>query len=441
MARRATEAAPRTVRPSAALLLALLFIYLALQSQYLFVTPFISGPDEPEHLAYVVSIATRFQIPQMAPLRYAPGQPIATPQAQHPPLYYALASPLYLILAPFGRHAVWIGLRLLSVGCGLVILWLCWLTARTLRGQGRAQAYGMAAVLALLPTFLYATSTINNEPLAAVFGAAGLYFTSRLLVEPFNQRVLLLLGVVLGLGALTKMTTLGWWPAVAVGLLLAGRGKGWSTVERRRSVLLAALPALAIPAAWWIRCSYVYGTPMPRSFSQPLYQWGMPFTAEHVRILFYLIKQTIIGSYVPFFLIKTIVPELPLLLGLGALSLALVVGIVRSLLLARETISAPAKRLAAVAAIALSACYLGLLHQTFFVDYAVAFSPGRYVFTYLPAAAYLVSVGMTGLLGSSRRTITGYAALGAILIGLNLACLILIRAFFAANPPQQILIP
>jgi len=441
MAERTAHAAPRTVSPSAPLLLALAFIYLALQSRYLFVTPFISGPDEPEHLAYVVSIATRFEIPQMAPLRYAPGHSIATPQAQHPPLYYALAAPLYLVLAPFGRQAVWIGLRLLSVLFGLVVLWLCWLTARTVWESRLIHAYGMVAALALLPTFLYSTSTINGEPLAAVFGAAAFYFMSRLLAGPFKQRTLLLLGVMLGLGALTKMTTLGWWPAAALALFLAARTSGISPAERNQGILLLALPALAIPAVWWIRSSHLYGTPMPRSFNAPLYQWGMPFTGAHSMVFFYLIKQTIIGSYVPFFLMKTVVPELPALVGFGALWAALVVGMGRALLPRYPSTSVRVRALATVAIFALAACYLGMLQQTFFVDYAVAFSPGRYIFTYLPGFVYLVSVGMVGIFGSSRRAIAGYGALGAILIGLNLASLALIHAFFAANPPPQVLVP
>lgn len=441
MPKKTANAPPRAASRSALLLVALAVIYLALQSRYLFVTPFISGPDEPEHLAYVVSIATRFEIPKMAPLRYAPGYTIATPQAQHPPLYYAAAAPLYLVLAPFGRHAVWIGLRLLSALLGLVVLWLCWLAAGTVWESRIAHAYGMVAALALLPTFLYSTSTINSEPLAAVFGAAAFCFMARLLVGPFNQRTVLLLGVMLGLGALTKMTTLGWWPAAALALFLAVRARGIAAAERNRAMLILALPALAIPAAWWIRGSYLYGTPMPRSFSAPLYQLGMPFTHEHSTAFLYLIKQTIIGSYVPFFLMKTMVPELPALFCFGALWAVLAVGLGRSLLRGDHSISPRVRALTTVAILALAVCYLGMLQQTFFVDYAVAFSPGRYVFTYLPAFVYLISVAMAGLCSSSRRAIAGYGALGAILIGLNVASLALIHAFFAANPPPQILVP
>ncbi|MBI3946306.1 MAG: hypothetical protein HY321_10335 [Armatimonadetes bacterium] len=415
--------------------------YLALQSQYVFLTPFISGPDEPAHLAYVASVASRREIPEMAPLRYESGRRIATPQAQHPPLYYVVASPLYLLLAPFGRHAVWVGLRLFSVLLGLVILWLCWRTATLIWARDHPYAPGMVGFIALLPTFLYSTSTTNNEPLAAAFGAAAFYAMARLLAGPLSERSLLLLGAALGLGALTKATTLGWWPAAAWTLLVAGRAEGVTGMARRRGAFLVVLPALLIPAAWWIRCSNLYGTPMPRAFSAPIWGLGVPFTLGHVGILIHLAVQILIGGYVPFFLWGSALREVPAFLGLVPHSGALLAGIVRWLSPEGSASGTPARPLAVAAILALAACILGIYQQTFFVDLAVGLSPGRYLFTYLPALAYLVSGGVIGLFALPRRAVAGYAGLGAILVGLNIASLVLIRAFFAAHPPAGALIP
>lgn len=284
----------------------LLVIYLFVGSFYVIRTPAWQAPDEPAHYNYVRQLANG-RFPIIEPGDYDQELIMAvvfsTPafQPQHdltvisyedwqPPLYYLLQTPVY-----WATGGSLTAMRLLSLllGAGVVALayGLAW---RLLRA--RWLALTTAVFVAFLPQHLAILAAANNDVLAELIIAAILFVLLRLiesgewrveskapsisnLHSPISQS-LLLLGVLLGLGFLTKGTA---YPITAVvGLALLWRYWGrWG--ELVRAGLLVVVPSGLLGALWWGRNAIVYGgLDVMAKAAHDAVVVGQPRTAEWV---------------------------------------------------------------------------------------------------------------------------------------------------------------
>lgn len=194
------------------------------------------------------------------PRRYRPG-PVANWQAQHPPLYYLVASPVYRAT----RHLSWGGhllcLRLLSY----LLPWCAW--ALALYGCFAAMssvpptegefpwpwaALGIAVWPMLLPAWFPEFARLGNDSLSALI-ATGLWLLSVASVRTgLSTRRALALGALLGAGALTKAHFV----AIAAGMAGFWLLRAWSSRGREAVVPAAArvmlmLGVMAALAGWW----------------------------------------------------------------------------------------------------------------------------------------------------------------------------------------------
>jgi 4-amino-4-deoxy-L-arabinose transferase-like glycosyltransferase len=284
----------------------LLALYLLVGSLYVTQTPVWQAPDEPAHFNYVRQLANgRFPIIQPGDydqefiMEVVFGTPPFQPQHDltqlsyedwQPPLYYLLLTPVFL-----ATDGSVMALRLFSLllGAGVVALGygLGWLLLRA-----RWLALTTAVFLAFLPQHLAILSAINNDVLAELIIAAILFVLLRLIesgewrVESGDRSIsnlksplsktLLLLGVLLGLGYLTKGTV---YPVTAVvGLALLWRYWGrWGGLVR--AGLLVAVPAGLLGALWWGRNLVVYGgLDVMAKAAHDAVVVGQPRTAEWV---------------------------------------------------------------------------------------------------------------------------------------------------------------
>ncbi len=236
--------------------------------------PLGGAPDEPAHLAYVGSIAAHGRLPMLAELGTVDAQGrVCTPEAQQPPLYYVLMAPVHL-LASGNPRWVFAGGRLMSIIMCLLAVLLARRAVRTLMPD-RPDVVAMGTVFACtFNTYCYIAGTLNNEALAILLVATGLYFSARVLVAEEPLRPMAILGVVLGLGLLTKLTTsvlIG--PIVAAGLGVAMRSEG----RRERALEAAKLLGVAFGAAlivagwWYMRNLMAHGHLAQRADYRPLY--------------------------------------------------------------------------------------------------------------------------------------------------------------------------
>ena len=281
--------------------------YLSLALAYSLVNPLFESPDEALNYANVRFMVEERRLPVLEP-----GEPT---KAHHPPLYYALGALLTFWVPnehfeavverinPFWAYRLWepgvdnkslylhdprlegfpyqdvaLGvhlLRWLSLLMGVGTVLCVYGTARELFPRRRALALGAATLVAFNPMFLFITTSVHDDALANLVAAATLYATVRFLIRGPTARRAAALGLLVGLGFLTKLTCLLVVPTVGLALLwrpLTNRGRGvWREAVRLGGIVLGL--ALLVGGWWFVRNMLVYGE--PTSMARQSEAWGM----------------------------------------------------------------------------------------------------------------------------------------------------------------------
>lgn len=449
------------------LLGAVLAIYAVLQFFYIITTPLQRvtlpdnmpqgqsqsllvglGPDESEHFLYVLSVADGRALPMPDPSHRTSPRQYVTYQAQHPPLFYALAALLYRACAGFPPIAVWYLLRALCAVCGGIVILLTAEATRLSFPDRPLFALAAAPCVAFLPMFGYMTATLSNEPLEMVFGAAAWLQIVRLARgrTPYTVASGVLLGVTLGLAALTRLTSLLWLPAV---LLI-----GWHCARREAGIRKAA-PLLAgagcfllLLAPWLAYTEMTFGTIAFRSVSRPLIHGTLsqflldPYFTPYLMLTALWDSST---AWCPFWLARFGLPG-----GRGGalfwqalfllLNIFLLLTLIRNGIRPRRDAEArdPVGRLlvwAAFCAVAFSV--LVLFEQCLFTDWQVMNYGGRYLAAAMPARTLLLLTACAAWTRPGLRSARVAAAvLAALLLLSSVYTLSLLRQFYARHPPQ-----
>ncbi|MEA3459415.1 MAG: glycosyltransferase family 39 protein, partial [Chloroflexota bacterium] len=253
----------------------IILAYFVLGALYAALTPPWQAPDEPAHYNYVKYLAEnrRFPVLQMGDYpheyleeikarRFPPDMSIAPIRYEfhQPPLYYILATPVYLL---FGGELL--PLRLLSVLLGSALLYVAYRLVRELfpneeelalwNRYSTGLALGTAAFVAFVPMHVAMTAAVNNDALAELILASVLWMLVRYVGE--SEKRLIGLGVLMGLGLLTKTTAYIAIPLAILAVVFAGR---WSLRHLDVKTLgCCLLLALAIALPWLVRNILVYG--------------------------------------------------------------------------------------------------------------------------------------------------------------------------------------
>ncbi len=138
-------------------------------------------------------------------------------EAQHPPLYYWLVTPVYRRFAGDLPQAISM-LRLLNVGftaigLGAILIWL----GKICRDRKQAALLGLCVVTQ--PLFLLNADRVANDALAVMLGSLAIVWAMSL-TPRFIRLQSLGLGLLIGLGVMTKATDLVILPFAIVCLLL-----------------------------------------------------------------------------------------------------------------------------------------------------------------------------------------------------------------------------
>jgi len=267
--------------------------FVALGVVYSLVTPIFEASDERWHYPVVKHIADGRGLPVQDPTVPAPWHQ----EGSQPPLYYLLGAGLtfWIDTSDFAEvqrpnpHAVvglplvagnknmmihtdrerwpWRGttlavhlIRLLSVGLGAITVWLTWQLACELwPGDDRIPLLA-AMFTAFNPMFLFISASVNNDNLAAPLAAGAMLALLRALKRGQTVRDGLWLGLLLGLGALTKLSTLALVPLAAVALTWdARRRRAWRTWWLNGLLVLGLMTLIA---GWWYGRNWtLYGDP------------------------------------------------------------------------------------------------------------------------------------------------------------------------------------
>lgn len=283
--RPATVRANTKRRLSTVILVVVITTYIALALTYNAIIPLCYGPDENRHYGYIQHLVLYRSLPRLGPQNHPilchmdPRPPFAN--AIHPPLYYALLSPVYRLLAgnridcppgeaektPFTllppRRSMFVQhlLRGFSLLMGLISLWFVHRIARWLFDDAW-QPLAVTGFVALLPHFLMLSAVMNNDTLTILLAHAFLFLLVRQVMQPSEPTgEAAALGLFGGAMLLSKASMLAWMPLLLFGAWHCHRrlpaNRRWSAWA-----LTIGLPAL-IAGWWYVRFYMLYGRIMP----------------------------------------------------------------------------------------------------------------------------------------------------------------------------------
>jgi len=269
--------------------------YMAVAINFAVQTPAWQAPDEPAHYNYIAHIATEGTLPvlrvgdydqdyrdhllrknfppelSVAGLRY---------ESYQPPLYYLAGALVYTL-----SDGNLIALRLFGVALGVGIILLSYYTLSLVFPDKPLVTLGATAFTAFLPMHVSVTASVTNDAFAELLLLAVLavllrwtrtqfmqtpvgksldskQLESKQGENPASRYPLLLLGLLLGLGLLTKIYAYAFVPLT----LLAIVATIWQQQHTWRNLwvgirmsLWVLLPALLLGLPWWIRSMQLYG--------------------------------------------------------------------------------------------------------------------------------------------------------------------------------------
>lgn len=286
------------------ILAVILVIFVGLGAAYALTTPTLEAPDEIHHYDYVRALVETGRPPV---LEKGGGRGFG----HHAPLYYAygaLASfwvddsdldtwrerrnPFFgyrfgevgrdnknLYVHPdsdtFGGSDTWLGIRvvrLASVLLGAATIWVVYRIGREVFPEHPRRALTAAGFSAFIPQFLFIAGAVNDDNGAALFGALALWSMVRILRKGASWRRCLGLGAALGLGWLSKLTTVALVPTAGLTLaVVAWRDRSWRTLLRWGVVTFSIAALLITP--WLVRQTVLYGD--PTGTSREMSEWGL----------------------------------------------------------------------------------------------------------------------------------------------------------------------
>ncbi len=263
-------------------------------------TPKWQAPDEPAHFNYIRTIAETGVLPilqsgdynqtyleQIKAEKFPASMPIdpIRYEAYQPPLYYLVATPIYLLARAGGWDGV-IALRLFSILLGVLVLLVAHNIVREIFPDDGLLALATVGLMATIPQHIAVSASISNDLAAELIVALILWLALRRAKNIItNRRFVLLGGILFGAGLLTKSTT--YVPAIA--LLVAAEIARANITQIRfslftlRSLFHLVIVAALVAAPMFIRNMLTYGVTDPLGIARhDAIVIGQPTTAEMI---------------------------------------------------------------------------------------------------------------------------------------------------------------
>lgn len=281
------------------ILVAILALFFAMGVVYSVATPIFEASDERWHYPVVRYLIRTGQLTVQDPQKRTDWHQ----EGSQPPLYYLMAAALTAwiptddfpdVYVP-NPHAVvgeplvvgnknmmvhsaredwpWRGttlavhlIRLFSVTLAVVTVWLTYRVARLVWPSEERVALLAAALTAFNPMFLFISASVNNDNLAAPLAAAAMLVLLHAVRRGQQWRDGLWLGILLGFGAITKLSVLALLPITLVGLLWEARhgqcrGRPHAWRDGCLNLLLIVIFIVLIAGWWYWRNWTLYGDP------------------------------------------------------------------------------------------------------------------------------------------------------------------------------------
>jgi len=231
----------------------ILALFLVLGVTYSVVVPIFEAPDELSHYPFVAHLAQGGELP----VQRAGQKSLWQQEGSQPPLYYALAAaltswlnvddlPAIHRLNPHARVGIplaydnkniiihtdreafpWRGAvlgvhltRFFSLALAIGTLLCTYALARAVVPRHRVVAIAALAINAFIPMFIFISASVNNDNLVIFLSSLTLVMLVRLIQRGATWRYLVLIGVIIGLACLSKLSALGLIPLAGLALLI-----------------------------------------------------------------------------------------------------------------------------------------------------------------------------------------------------------------------------
>jgi len=268
-------------------LLALVSAFLVLALSYSFIVPPFESPDEAGHFAYIVHLRTTRSLPVQRTGELG--------EAHQPPLYYVIAAlasmPASLadqaVLFRSNPEFVWAGqgghdvnamlhgsaetfpfrgaslalhlARVSSVFMGMITVAFTTLIAWKVFPNHPTIGLLAGALVAFNPQFLFISGSVNNDNLLTMVATVSWWQVLRAIAQPEQRRQWAYVGVLIGVGLLTKVNG-GLVIGLVAGIMLLIRAFGSRSVKLPVNGALSMAAVAALSSGWWFaRNQLLYG--------------------------------------------------------------------------------------------------------------------------------------------------------------------------------------
>jgi len=237
-------------------------VSILLRLAFALATPNWQAPDEYPHFYVLKHLALTGSLVKSKP-------EFPSYEGFQPPLYYFITAQLYKIVLPWdklppdpnyridpdtdtqSRNGALIFLRLFSVALGTLTLLIIFKIGLLIFPNAPDCSLLTLAFAGFLPTFIVNSASVTNDVLANLIGAVLLW----MLLQPSRPNRTLWLGIVLGLGILTKASLWVFVPLVPVALFIRERNL---SVSMKKSIVVFLI-ALLISGWFFLRNYNRYG--------------------------------------------------------------------------------------------------------------------------------------------------------------------------------------
>ncbi len=250
----------------------LLIVGLLCRIAFAWLTPAFHAPDEQAHFHYVEYLATHGELPVQVSRT---GAPTCDWEYYQPPLYYIALTPLFHLSQKLSLDEA-VTVRILRLPSILFWAATVFFTLLFLARLGVTDGFVRTltvGLVALLPTYTFLSSMINNDNLLIAFGSAILWLAA-MPRRGVGQSILL--GFVLSVALLTKLSAVVYLPLIAL-IAFAAVRDGQS---RGRAILAAVLPlviACVVLSPWVMRNIELYGSLTGESAANNVHHWKSIF--------------------------------------------------------------------------------------------------------------------------------------------------------------------
>lgn len=223
---------------------------------FVIATPDFYAPDEESHYNYIRYLVENRSFPIQTSTTDAPTNDW---EYYQPPAYYLLLSPVYAAAQSLfhERYYVIRTLRLFSVVSWMGIALLTCLILGRLTIFRRSVVTATLAMVSLLPSWIFLSSMINNSNLTIFLCTLLLFFLTG---RRFALKDAVIIGIILGLTLLTKLSSGVFCPLVVAMLLIRrDRHPHESRMILGKIVLIFSIAGLLI-FPWALRNYRIYGS-------------------------------------------------------------------------------------------------------------------------------------------------------------------------------------